>query len=431
MNAITPKTFLRESAQFGILKEAGAIVTIDYEPEDAECRLQLETFLDHLGMTGRPTSVSKLVLALSDLLVAARRAANCLIGWPMKTQDYTSMPYGAAVASSLRDQLLDHGFLKLEQRSSKRDQLAALYLVDLPYDLMGLRFRPHGKGRLVEIRAATKRNEFGQKVRGGLMAEKPFKEELAPLRADMRRINGMMRKYPLRRPDGITFGTCKRIFNGSLRSGGRLYGDWTTLNETERLHCTIAGQPVYEIDLKASFLSISHALVGANSDLPFDPYSEVSFVKSAEDLEDQCRMRKICKKLTCVYLGNGKGTRNFPFGFRDEFSLGKHERVMDYIGPLLDAYPCLRSVPLDSLQLAYVESEIILKAMLALINKDIPTYPVHDCLICRQADLDTVLNALAGSMVWRLGRTISLDVSDTTGVVARYQAKGDVLECLC
>lgn len=430
MNALTPKTFLRESAQFGILDEAGAIVTIDYEPEDDTCRLQLEAFLDRLGLLRRPTSVSKLVLALSDLLVAARRTENGLIGWPMKTEDYTAMPYGATLASSLRDKLLAHGFLHPWQKPSKRDQLAALYRVDIPHDLMGLRFRPHGKGRLVEVRAPSERNEYGQKVRGGLMAAKPFKVELEPLRAEMRLINASMRKYPLQQPDGTHFGTCKRVFNGSLSAGGRFYGGWTTLKETDRLQCTIAGQPVCEIDLKASFLSICHALAGTEGDLPFDPYSEVFFVRSANDPETRWRMRKICKQLACAYLSNGKRTAKFPVGFRGEYGLRKHERVMDYYGPLLNTYPCLRTVPLDSLQLAYVESQIILRTMLSLIEQDIPSYPVHDCLICRQVDREMVLNALAKAMVWRLGRTISLDVSDTTGVVARYQAKGDVLECL-
>jgi len=58
--------------------------------------------------------------------------------------------------------------------------------------------------------------------------------------------------------------------------GGRLYsyGDYSyqLLSGEDRLRMTINGEPVCEIDIRASYLTIFHALYGERLDLIKDPY---------------------------------------------------------------------------------------------------------------------------------------------------------------
>jgi hypothetical protein len=68
-----------------------------------------------------------------------------------------------------------------------------------------------------------------------------------------------------------------RIFNnGSWAKGGRLYSPcedtYQLMPETKRLEMTINGEPVAEIDIKASHLTIYHAMVGEPLDGLSDPY---------------------------------------------------------------------------------------------------------------------------------------------------------------
>lgn len=59
----------------------------------------------------------------------------------------------------------------------------------------------------------------------------------------------------------------KRVFTGSWLLGSRWYavgseGNYQRMSETERLAITVAGDPVAEVDMRASHLSIMHGLLG-------------------------------------------------------------------------------------------------------------------------------------------------------------------------
>jgi hypothetical protein len=87
--------------------------------------------------------------------------------------------------------------------------------------------------------------------------------ETERLEADIRELNEFVATFDLTgaRHDGYT-----RIFNNlSWEKGGRLYGDgagnYQQMPEAKRHKMTINGEPVAEIDIKASFLTIYHAMV--------------------------------------------------------------------------------------------------------------------------------------------------------------------------
>lgn len=49
-------------------------------------------------------------------------------------------------------------------------------------------------------------------------------------------------------------------------------------------------------------------------------------------------------------------------------------------------------------------------AMLSLSEQDIPTYPVHDCLLCRQSDQGVVVKALQEAMMNQIRAVAVMDV---------------------
>ena len=82
-------------------------------------------------------------------------------------------------------------------------------------------------------------------------------------------------------------------------------------------------------------------------------------------------------------------------------------------------------------ELMYEESEIIGQTMLRLYNEhSIPTYPVHDCLMCRVEDVELVLRELSATANRRLGAAISLDVTYADRPTEYYKATGsDLVRC--
>src|SRR5262249_46611449 len=80
-----------------------------------------------------------------------------------------------------------------------------------------------------------------------------------------------------------------RIFNNhAWDKGGRLYsdgeGNYQQLPPEERLKMTINEQPVAEIDIKASHLTIYHAMVGEPLDGRSDPYARAGIERDVAKL---------------------------------------------------------------------------------------------------------------------------------------------------
>jgi hypothetical protein len=81
----------------------------------------------------------------------------------------------------------------------------------------------------------------------------------------------------------------------------------------------------------------------------------------------------------------------------------------------LNEFLFLRALKTDAFDLMCIESELMMEAMLGLSAESVPTAPVHDCLICREEDVDQVLAVLQGAMVRRLSRSIAMDVTFSNG----------------
>jgi hypothetical protein len=142
----------------------------------------------------------------------------------------------------------------------------------------------------LQVRPSSRRNEYGQKLKGRRM---PFKRTplTNALEAEVRELNEFFDEFELR---GGTHRGFIRSFNKGdepafkWNMGGRLYsqGDdnFQLMKEEDRLRMTIDGEPVCEIDIRASYLTIYHAWFGVELDLSRDPYDLPGLGPDARDI---------------------------------------------------------------------------------------------------------------------------------------------------
>jgi hypothetical protein len=418
---------------YGQLHLAYSFVERHWEPRDEFTTVALENLAKALGgAPKRPSDLKKVIRCLSDVIMAARHSSDGLICWPTGSEDMNGRPYGRDVAIRVRDSLMRTGYLEVRQKSSKHEQLARIYWVDKTFAPKDLKFKKHRDYNPVLVRT-EKRLVGGRKVGGRPLSRKKFLGQIGHLEEQLFRINDMMGSHPLTSLDGTSFTNCRRIFNnGSLTSGGRLYGDWQSLNEDDRLKLLIDGERVCEIDIKACFLCLVYADHGDGKGLSDDPYSDVPFVRDCKDPERRKVLRTVAKLLVVAYLGKKGDLTRFPKGvkeageekaipFKKRYNLNKNASY--YMGQILETHPVLAEQKASGDDLMFKESYVMVSVMEKLIELGIPSYPVHDCIIVPISKKEAAIQVLSSVLEEHLGFIPSLDV-------AHLNEKGEKIETL-
>ncbi|AGI68607.1 hypothetical protein OAN307_c30680 [Octadecabacter antarcticus 307] len=336
--------------------------------------------------------------------------------------NFTGGPYSAEIVREVRKALVTHWFITPKQKSSKQDGLAAIYTYEPTIVPSHLKFKCHGIGPMVEVRSERIKT-YGNAVGGKRMSPRQFAPHFNPLVADMKAINSLALQYPLADLDGWELGQSKRIFNnGSLTSGGRMYGSWQNSNELERLQMTIGDEPVCEIDVTACFPNICHSMFGGTNHLGRDPYQQIKFVREVNDPDERQKMRKLAKLLSSVWVASRGNQTQFPAGkknadngvtvsIREQFDLSKNIKFKDLMGQVIEVFPFFGKIKADSPCLMFKESEIFSAAILSLVSWGIPAYPMHDALMVRLSDQTDGVEALQASLKQHLGFLPDVDVS--------------------
>jgi hypothetical protein len=230
------------------------------------------------------------------------------------------------------------------------------------------------------------------------------------LEGDVRRLNEFLDTFT---PIGGIHRGYFRVFNqGDLEGfawnkGGRLYsqgGDsYQRLKEEKRVLMTIDGEAVAEIDLKASYLTVLHGLLG----LPFDTTPDAYAVEDLEPLwvDDNDMRRWVVKAWTTATLGHHQHHSRWPSDTIKEFnkktgkSLSKLYPIKKVRETMEAKHPVLKDwgkLGLSWADLMYVESVAVMNTMLELMDKyQIPSFSIHDSLIVRERDLATAKETLA------------------------------------
>lgn len=207
------------------------------------------------------------------------------------------------------------------------------------------------------------------------------------MESDLRELNEFLADHDIE--GGIHRGY-RRIFNqgDSARyrwnKGGRLYSigedSYQTLKKAERLRMTLDGEPVVEIDIRASYLTVLHGVKG----VPFDAAERDPY-----DVQDV--PRPVVKTWVTMTLGHTAWHKRWPQGVVEDLR-DSADRIdlKDYpvkqVAPLvLKALPILKDWPeqrVSCFDLMYLESEAVIRTMLELMRElNSPSLSVHDSII--------------------------------------------------
>jgi hypothetical protein len=164
----------------------------------------------------------------------------------------------------------------------------------------------------------------------------------------------------------------RRIFNQgdqpgfAWNKGGRLYSlgedAYQRLKQEDRLKMLLNGEPVVEIDITASYLSILYALAGQCLDLSTDPY-EIDGIP-----------RSMVKAWVTMTLGHTRFHTRWPKeiaeGFRKKgLEMGGQFTATKVGDQVIARHPILADWPerkLTCFDLMFIESEAVVKTMLEL-----------------------------------------------------------------
>jgi hypothetical protein len=205
--------------------------------------------------------------------------------------------------------------------------------------------------------------------------------ETERLEADVLELNEFLARFTL--TGGTHYGYTRVFTNHSWKAGGRLSSggecSYQQMSEPERLEMTINGAPVAEIDIKASQLTIYHAMVGQPLEGSSDPY-----VLAGID-------REIAKRWTVASFGNTKPLTRWPPEMAVKYKketgkdLGKQAKARHVSRRMLEVFPALRKLENYShiwADLQFREAEAVIGTMLILMREHgVPSYSMHDGII--------------------------------------------------
>jgi hypothetical protein len=221
----------------------------------------------------------------------------------------------------------------------------------------------------------------GHKVRGRAPTlVVPDGEPAHTYRAEMTRINAWLTALSMEvEPDeegnlrDVSNRQLRRIFNdGRLDHGGRLYGGfWMDMSATDRLNdITIQGERIVSLDFGQCGVRIAYAHVGVTP-----PPGDLYCVPGLEGF------REGVKKVLNSQLANPKAMTRKPAGTAKLFT--KHHTIREIDSAIVSHHHPIRDLFYQGMgtRLLFVESQVLVRCLLTLINISRPVLPVHDCLL--------------------------------------------------
>ena len=403
----------------------------------------VEALAGHFGYPQSGPKAERYAVVVASLLKAAQAhvstASNDLphyIGIQRRASAWSRYPLvGRTVSDAVIDDFLSHfggqlvegsgtsGLHQSDQRKWRTDPKMSMYTLDvakLPEQLPAARFITAGRP-LVKVNKAETRQQKNRRKTQNLA--KPFhnRKEATALNEDahttsesrIKALNDFWRQHPLELPNGHAAASATRVFHDSrFDAGGRIYGGWTGLDQrSKRLHCRIDGEPVVEIDIRASQPTLLSSLLGQKlgglgpEGKWDDVYGELSHLASVhhywtivdyniDKIELIKRNRNVAKGVVMALIGSGlplksKATSELvkDFGLTPQGWSLFRARLVETIPALNDLEP--RYAQKGQLEgyingagfLSHHESEMTLRTVEALIDQDLPAYSVHDSLI--------------------------------------------------
>lgn len=384
--------------------------------------------------------IASLLKGAQTHLLSANGKRQHYVGIQRRASAWSRYPLvGREIAHKVTDDFLDHfngqkiegsgtrGWSQNDKGKWELDPRMTMYSFDLnklPEQLSDARFVEVGRPLLKVNEGETRQQK---KRRQKLKLSKPFLNDKAAKSLDqnaykasesrIQRVNEFYRRHPLELPSGHAAASVTRVFHDSrFDAGGRLYGSWTGLDQKEqRTHCTIDGEDVVEIDIKASQPTLLSCLLGhrlgglKKGDTWFDVYGELSNLVNVhhdwtvidnqiDKIELIKRNRNVAKQVVMAVIGSGLPFKSKATDELETFGLTKagwsqfRDKLLETVPAFNDLEPRydqngqLSGYINGAGFLSYHESEMALLTLERLTDEGIPAYPVHDCIISKVSD---------------------------------------------
>lgn len=209
----------------------------------------------------------------------------------------------------------------------------------------------------------------------------PATAEVARFRADMDRINAWLAQADIQcdytRKDGRVVDDSQRFLrrhfcNGVMNHGGRLFGGfWIDMPGKERLGAImIDGWAVSECDFAQAGLRIAYSYAGQTP-----PTGDLYELPGVDPIH-----RPAIKRLIQALMASSTVPRRYPKGCG---KLRKALRFEDLLEKVLEVHPPVRKLLGTSAwaPIQFTESQVLVRALLSLIDQGITALPIHDGLI--------------------------------------------------
>ncbi|XDZ70294.1 hypothetical protein AB8879_09985 [Alphaproteobacteria bacterium LSUCC0744] len=265
-------------------------------------------------------------------------------------------------------------------------------------------FPPQLPKRVIEVRAKSE-NTRGHKVKGKKL-KFAHTEKSRAMEAEIKELNRFLVTFEL---EGAGFSGYRRLFHeGDVEGfdfqwGGRIYGvgdySYQNMKKSDRPNLKIDGEPIVEIDINASYLSILHGISG----YPLPQKDDLYDIGGID--------RTIIKAWVSSTIGHHSFHTRWPKNAIQEIEDAGIEKpkemTMTSLQPvILDHFPMLADWPSGRVtwaDLMFTESEIIIGTMLELMRSyGIPCFSVHDSIIVKKKDQQIAMETLESQF---LGRT--------------------------
>jgi len=243
----------------------------------------------------------------------------------------------------------------------------------------------------LRLKATSTRATKGAKIDGEAM-EIDYTEDVKAMEQVIRGLNDFLDNFTI---GGGTHRGYFRLFHCgdhpkfNWNLGGRLYsvgGGYQRLRGAARLKMTIDGKPLCDLDIKSSALTIFHALRGQPLDVAsgLDPYQVGELSATPRD---------VVKEFITATFGNGQFPARWPQEAAHERkektaqNRGKRYPISRVRDAVARAYPLLAELRQDDAEppiwarLFYLESEAVLRTMLALQERGVPSLSMHDGIL--------------------------------------------------
>lgn len=242
----------------------------------------------------------------------------------------------------------------------------------------------------IVLRAERHRGTRGKALRC------PDTAQTVELRRQVERINAVYDRHNFENmpePQVYRLFNCADSDRFDYNKGGRLHGDFQSMARERRQKILIDGQPVVELDLKASQLTILYGITNTprpEGDLYHVDGLPRSVVKAIITSmiglghTNMIRWPSEQRRSLLDHLGEGQ-----PM---DPKRFGKLYPLKATVGKVLKTHPVLHHLSpgkLDWADLQFIESEVLISAILQLGEEyDIPALPIHDSIIVPEKDKD-------------------------------------------